>query len=211
MQYKVSEKAIFKHKGFKQKAGGSYGGSKSHIVGVGQRLSKAELHEIFDSGDIETCLRVVVSQHIAKQLALRTKAALRAEAFAPGTGNKFWYDSGLAESHKLHWSIKTHKWMSTTRRAVVKTVFLIGTRLQAVAEANQAALAGGDGDDEGVHVDAAVGGSGSNTAVAVDGVGSAKGKGKSKNKGGNSNSGNSSNSIKGVGPPMLVWIPDEMW
>jgi len=31
----VSEMAIFRHKGFKDKAGGSYGGSKSHIPGVG--------------------------------------------------------------------------------------------------------------------------------------------------------------------------------
>ena len=82
--------ALFRHKGFKQKAAGSYGGSKSHIPGAGSRATKAELQEIFGSGDIETCCGFVVTAHIKKQLLLRAKAALRAEAFAPGTGNKRW-------------------------------------------------------------------------------------------------------------------------
>ena len=38
----------------------------------------------------KTSVGFVVTAHIKKQLLLRAKAALRAEAFAPGTGNKRW-------------------------------------------------------------------------------------------------------------------------
>ena len=114
-------------------------------------------------------------------------------------------------------------WMSSSRRAVVYTVFLIGIRLQAQVEANAEWLAyqdsanDSDGGNE-VGGPGGSGGGGSSAVVAVDDVGdgssneSARGKGKGKGKRGKGEGNGISNRSHGssVGQ-LLVWLPDELW
>jgi len=68
-------------------------------LGAGQ-ATKAELQELFGSGDIDTCLRIILDPHLEKQLAVRSKAQHKYEALAPGSGNRMWFSSGLPTVHR---------------------------------------------------------------------------------------------------------------
>eukprot|EP00040_Diaphanoeca_grandis_P029088 m.169417 g.169417 ORF g.169417 m.169417 type:complete len:346 (+) comp31567_c1_seq3:439-1476(+) len=129
----VAKMAIMRHKGFKHKAAGCHGGSNTHIPGVGQNATKGELQEMFGTDDVEECVSVIINEQIAKELTLRAKMVTRAKVYA----ERQWKSSGLGISHRVHWSVATHHWLSGPRAAVVETVMLVSLRLVAVTKASE--------------------------------------------------------------------------